>query len=106
MRIIFLISPEFSSEDKVESLLVLLGCFVMFRHNLLGLLGSRPCQRHCGLQQLEMYFFGFSLFNCGQASHVAIDINKKDPPLLIIKLPGGKTSQPLLRAIFQDIFLV
>ena len=54
----FLITPEFSGEDKVESLLVLLGCFVMFRHNLLGLLGSRPCQRHCGLQESEMYFFG------------------------------------------------
>ena len=57
-RYFFLISPEFSGEDKVESLLVLLGCFVMFRHNLLGLLGGRTCQRHCGLQQLEMYFFG------------------------------------------------
>ena len=63
-KVFFLISPEFSGEDKVESLLVLLGCFVMFRHNLLGLLGGRPCQWHCSLQELEMYFFwpDFSLF--------------------------------------------
>ena len=93
MKFFLLISPEFSGEDKVEGLLVLLGCFVMFRHNLLGLLGSRPCQRHRGLHELEMYFFwpDFSLFHCGQASQVAIDINKKDPRLIIIKLPGGKT---------------
>ena len=107
IRIIFLISPEFSGEDKVESLLVLLGCFVMFRHNLLGLLGGRPSQRDCGLQELEMYFIGRTslYFNCGQASQVAIDINEKDPPFIHNQPAKRQNLEAIVTGNFSGYFL-
>ena len=43
--------PEFASEDKVESLLVLLSCLVMLRDNLLGLLWGCPGKRDGSLEK-------------------------------------------------------